>query len=304
MSNLLIYVLDRSAIDTLIGLAEQYAGYSKNLANQTAGTVQQAHNSDGNLNKAEGDLKTLIERFANSTSLDDLLEAFNEIYRDADRDPQLKGWFQRLDKFIRRSLQEQGYILQDASTQEWNQLYDQGNFLLRDRYRNHTDRIMDEFKFFFDQFDKDSQNKAFGDSLTNLFTDLGNDENGKPTFKPHLITDLTDVILPAAFENIRYVPIPRIEYSDPMVDVIVENLVLEGDNLAPNVFEFGSDNYFRWGRKKVTSKNKNKVMLAVSGVQCDLRGEISIMYQHVYHTNVLRRCQLLHSQEARLPCHH
>ena len=90
-------------------------------------------------------------------------------------------------------------------------------------------------------------------------------------FKPHLIKDLQDVILPGIFENVRYIPIPRIEYSDPMVDAVVENLVIEGDNLAPNVLELGSDNYWRWGRKQIQSKNKNKVMLSVSGVQMDLR---------------------------------
>jgi len=73
------------------------------------------------------------------------------------------------------------------------------------------------------------------------------------------------------FEHIRYVPIPRIEVSDPMVDAIVENLIIESDNLAPNVLEFGSDNYWRWGRKKIANKNKNKVMISVSGVQMDLR---------------------------------
>merc|ERR1712072_769377 len=95
--------------------------------------------------------------------------------------------------------------------------------------------------------------------------------NGKPSFKPHLLKDITEVILPAAFEHIRYVPIPRIELSDPMVDVIVENLIIESDNLAPNVMEFSTDNYWRWGRKKIANKNKNKVMLSVSGVQLDLR---------------------------------
>jgi hypothetical protein len=86
-----------------------------------------------------------------------------------------------------------------------------------------------------------------------------------------LIKDVTDVILPALFEHIRYVPVPRIEVSDPMIDAVVENLVIESDNLTPNVLEFGSDNYWRWGRKNISNKNKNKVMLAVSGVQCDLR---------------------------------
>lgn len=107
--------------------------------------------------------------------------------------------------------------------------------------------------------------------MDKLFKDLGNDDSGKPEFKPHLIKDLTDVLIPGFFENVRYVPIPRIEVSDPMIDAIVENLVIEGDNLAPNMFEFGSDNYWRWGRKQFTSKNKNKVMLAVSGIQMDLK---------------------------------
>lgn len=130
--------------------------------------------------------------------------------------------------------------MEDSATDEWNALYDRGNFLLRDRYRNHTDRIVDETKFLADQFDRDVQNKKFGESVQKLFTDLGNDENGKPTFKPHLLKDLSEVILPAAFESIQYVPIPRMEYSDPQFDAVIENLVIESDNLMPNIFEFAT----------------------------------------------------------------
>jgi hypothetical protein len=56
-----------------------------------------------------------------------------------------------------------------------------------------------------------------------------------------------------------------------MIDVVVENLIVESDNLAPNALEFSTDNYWRWGRKQIANKNKNKVMLAISGVQMDLR---------------------------------
>ena len=215
--------------------------------------------------------KTLIERFANSTSTDDLFESINNIYRDADRDPELKDWFKSIDKYARRCLQEQGYVLKDESTDEWNALYDKGQFLLRDRYRAHTDRILDEFKFLGDQFDQDPQNKAFSLAIQKLFQDLGTDENGKASFKPHLIKDLTNVIIPGIFEHTRYVPIPRIEASDPMIDAVVENLVIESDNLFPNVLEFGNDNYFRLGRRQVSNKNEHKVMLAGSGIQMDLK---------------------------------
>jgi len=257
------------------------------LSQQGAGTVKGAH-GDPALTAAETDLKvclgfasgnssmliqikTLLERFANSTSADDLVDSINAVYRDADKDPELKGWFRKMDSYVRKALKEQGFIMQDAATDEWNQLYDRGHFLLRERYRDHTNRVVDELKFMGDQFDKDPMNKRFAESMQKLFQDLGNDENGKPTFKPHLIKDLSNVIVPGIFESVRYVPVPRIEYSDPMIDAIVENLVIEGDNLAPNAFEFNADNYFRWGRKTETSKSKNKFMVSVSGVQMDLK---------------------------------
>ena len=216
-------------------------------------------------------IKTLLERFANNTSSEDLVDSINTIYRDADSDPELKGWFRNLDTFVRKCLQEQGYILKDSSTDEWNQIYDKGHFLLRERYRNHTQRVIDEFAHLGKQFDQDPLNHKFGLTVQKLFQELGNDENGKPVFKKHLLTDISQVIVPGFFESVRYVPVPRIEYSDPMIDAIVENLVIEGDNLAPNSAEFESDNFFRWGRRTVTSYNKNKVMVAVSGIQMDLK---------------------------------
>ena len=217
------------------------------------------------------DIKTLIERFANTTSTEDLFDSISNIYKDAERDPELKGWFQAINKFIRKCLKEQGFILQDQANKEYDELYNKGNYLLRERYRDHTNRIVDETKFLADQFDQDPQNKAFAASLQKLFNDLGQDANGKPVFKKHLLTDVSNVIAPGIFEHTRYVPIPRIEVSDPQIDAVVENLVIESDNLAPNAIEFGTDNYFRWGRKKISNKHDNKIMIAASGVQMDLK---------------------------------
>ena len=42
---------------------------------------------------------------------------------------------------------------------------------------------------------------------------------------------------------------------------VVENLVIESDNLMPNVLEFSTDNYWRWGRKKISNKDDHKVCL-------------------------------------------
>lgn len=256
------------AIHTLLDLAESYGKHGQTLGKGGAGSAKEARSGFA---AAEADLRTLIERFANGTSTSDLWESINQIYKDAEKDQELRDWFKAMNTYIRRCLLEQGFILDDLSTQQWNQLYERGRYLLREKYRSHTDRVLDEVKFVADQFDKDAQNKAFAQSLAKLFKDLGNDVDGKPVFKPHLIKDLTEVILPAVLRNIAYIPIPRIEFSDPKFDAIIENLVLESDNFMPNVLEIASENYFRWGRKKIANKHHQTFEVKVAGIQMDLR---------------------------------
>lgn len=253
----------------MLDLAEKYGQHSKDLSHQGVGSVKDVRGND-NVKTVETNLRVLLERFANSTSLDDFFDALDVVYKDAEKDPELKGWFKNVNTFIRKCLQEQGFVMEDACNREWNQLYDHGRYLLRDRYKSHTTRILDEIKFFGEQYNEDAHNKAFGQSVEKLFLDLGRNSEGKSVFKKHLLKDIGNVVLPTIFENVRYVPIPRIEVSDPNVDVVVENLVVESDNLMPNVLEFGSDNYFRWGRKKISNKRDNKLMISASGIQADL----------------------------------
>ncbi|KAG6298457.1 hypothetical protein E4U44_001100 [Claviceps purpurea] len=256
------------AIQTLLNLVQKYSKHGRDLGKDSQGTVQQARSG---FSAAESDLRTLLERFANGTSTTNLWQSIGQMYKDADNDPELKNWFKKADSFIRRCLLEQGYILDDDSNKEWDRIYETGRYMLREKYRAHTDRVIDEIKFIAEQFDKDAQNKAFGDACQRLFTHLGNDSNGKSVFKPHLVKDLTETILPAVLVNINYIPIPRIEYSDPQFDAIIENLVLESDNFMPNVAEVASEHYFRWGRKKIANKNHNMVDVKVAGIQMDLR---------------------------------
>ncbi|KAJ5606220.1 hypothetical protein N7510_009001 [Penicillium lagena] len=260
----------QQAIETLLTMAEKYAGHTKSVGQQSSGTVKDFRATDS-VQAAENCLRTLIERFANNTSLSDFFDSLNKIYTDADKDPELRRWFKNVDTYIRKCLREQGFIMEDEANRQWNELYDKGHYLLRERYRDHTNRIVDEIKFLADQFDKDPQNRALAESIQHLFRDLGRNTGGQVVFKQDLLKDVGNVILPGIFENVRYVPIPRIEVSDPMVDVVVENLVVESDNLMPNVVEFGSDNYFRWGRKKISNKRDNKIMISASGIQADLR---------------------------------
>ncbi|RKF71801.1 Uncharacterized protein C32A11.02c [Golovinomyces cichoracearum] len=258
------------AITTLLNLAETYASYASSIGQQGNSSIRGAL-ADDSLNRAKADLKILIERFANGASTKALFTIISTIYSDADKDPDLKNWLRQGNAYIRKCLQQKGFLVESKATDEWDFIFDRGEFLLRERYRSHTDQFINEVKLLAEQFDQDPQNKRFSQAMEKLFNDLGHDKNGRAKFKPQLIKDLTEVILPALFENIRYLPIPRIEYSDQTVDFVVENLVLESDNFFPNTFEFSNDNYFRWGRKGDTKRSNHSATLYVAGIQMDLK---------------------------------
>ena len=194
------------AIDTLISLAEEYAAHAKTISKDINRKVQRS-GADGNVQKAYHELKTLLENFADGTSMDDMFDAADDIITDANNDPEFNIWGKNLDHFIRKCLREDGYILKDESTEEWNKLSKQGQFFLNDRYKEPSDRLTDEINRWLEYMANDPDSVAFGKKVQKLFLDLGQDKNGNVQFKPHLLKDVTDVIVPGFFENLRYVPV-------------------------------------------------------------------------------------------------
>ncbi len=69
------------------------------------------------------------------------------------------------------------------------------------------------------------------------------DSDGNLTFKTDLWTDIRQKMIPAFIEELGYVPIPRIEYTDEQVDLVIENLALSGKNLLPNLVTIESRNF-------------------------------------------------------------
>lgn len=84
----------------------------------------------------------------------------------------------------------------------------------------------------------DQLNQRFGQDWARLTKDLLFDSEGELKFKPELWRDIRKVILPAVIDKIGYIPIPRVEYTDDSLDLVLENLTLSGRNLFPKYVIF------------------------------------------------------------------
>lgn len=257
---------------------EQYKGHAAHIHGQVeenAGGIR----GEGNVATAESSFRRLIERFANGRSTQPMFDALDQIYTDAKNDPELKDWFQRLDTYIRRVLQEPGFIMKDEANSQARQLTESGKKFFvaaegRDqgKYVPHKDRLFEEVQTFFTGMGEDPLNKKFGEDWKRLTKDLFLDSEGNTQFKPHLWSDIRDPILPQLLQHVGYVPIPRIEYTDKMVDLVIENLTVEGQNLMPNILEIDARNYFKMSQySKMGDVHTHSFKVSLAQIQSDMR---------------------------------
>jgi hypothetical protein len=49
--------------------------------------------------------------------------------------------------------------------------------------------------------------------------------------------DVRQVIVPTLIDKVGYVPIPRIDYTDDSLDLVVEHVIMQGRNLLSNIVQ-------------------------------------------------------------------
>jgi hypothetical protein len=134
---------------------------------------------------------------------------------------------------LSQALLEPGWVLQEECNKEGRELLDSGRVFYDGKYKSHFDNVFSSIGGFFTSMGDDPLNARFGQDWARLTKDLLFDLEGSLKFKPELWSDIKSVILPAVVDNVGYIPIPRIEYTDDALDLVIENLTLSGRNLFP-----------------------------------------------------------------------
>ncbi|WWC93737.1 hypothetical protein V866_000573 [Kwoniella sp. B9012] len=265
----------QEAISWLLDTLENYHGHAKHVANKGVGSAQ-AVADDPSIGDSTLKFRTLLERFANGRSMDGITDALDQIYTDAQNDEHLRGYFTRLNDYVHRVLLEPGYILEDESDKEAAQLREDGKSFFTDKYKGHQERLFDEIQTWFTAFNDDPLNRRFGDDIKRFAKDLLFNSEGDFQFKPKLWNDVRNVVLPTFIRQVGYIPIPRAEYSDSNIDLVIENLVLSGPNLFPNIVFLEAQNSFRFSpypqiNKQIPDLHHHRFRLSLSQIQADIR---------------------------------
>jgi hypothetical protein len=268
----------QDAMDFFLTAFENYKGHAKDVHAQVednAKNVKDHHHVD----TAQSTFRTLIERFANGKSTQPIVDSLDVIYNDCLKDPELTNYFKKVDTYARRCVQEPGFIMKDEADKQAKDLRIGGQKFFTGRtseekgkYQPHFEALFDNVADFFKAMGDDPLNQKFGQKWHKMGRDLFFNAEGKATFKPHLWDDIRDPILPQLLMHVGFVPVPRIEYSDPMVDLVIENLNVDPANIIPNLIEIDAHHYHKMSAfKNIGDKHRGSVKVLLSQIQTDLR---------------------------------
>ena len=71
--------------------------------------------------------------------------------------------------------------------------------------------------------------------------------------------------------QVGYIPIPRVEYTDDAIDLVVENLTLSGRNLFPNVVSIEAHNFIKFSPySAITDEHHHEFTLTFGQMQADM----------------------------------
>ncbi|KXN83436.1 hypothetical protein AN958_01450 [Leucoagaricus sp. SymC.cos] len=268
----------QQSIRWLLDYIEEYAKHGRNTAG-SGGETARGIILNPKVDLVIREVRTLLERFANNTSLDTVIDAFNVLADDSRRDPELRRWFKTVNDYVRRVLLESGFVLEPRCNAEGRELRETGRHFYDDKYRYHFDNLFNSVSAWFNAMSEDPLNKRFGEDWARLTKDLLFDSEGSLKFKPELWNDIRKVILPQVIDKVGYIPIPRIEYTDENLDLVVENLTLQGRNLFPNIIALEAHNFVKFSPyNAISDDNRHRITLTLEQMQADMR-DVAFYYR-------------------------
>ncbi|KAJ6451660.1 hypothetical protein C8R47DRAFT_300002 [Mycena vitilis] len=263
------------AVKWLLDAVDAWALRARDSASTDGETLLPASTlkEDPALQSALGTLRELLERIAGAP-LAPIFDAAKVMARDAKEDEGLRNWWGGVDEYVRKVLLQPGYVVEPACNTRAKELRESGRGFYEDKYKGHFDALGDAVGNWFRSMASDPLNKTFGEDWARLTRDLLFDSEGNLQFKKTLWDDVRGVILPTVADKVGYIPIPRVEYTDDSLDLVVENLTLSGRHLLPNIVEVEAHNYVRFSPYETKSKSdkaKHEVTFTFAQMHADMR---------------------------------
>lgn len=168
----------QDAISTLVRLIKVW---SSRLTKASSDVMSKAKENDkpeqmNYREQSEKELKAIIECWAQGASIDPLLHGVQDVMRDMQNDEHLREYYHTVMRYADRLLREPGYAQKDSSTEEGRKLMDQGNHIIKGRYKEHLNFLSSESRKYMNLMAEDEVSKELHARIAKIHRDLWMDK--------------------------------------------------------------------------------------------------------------------------------
>ncbi|KAE8270350.1 hypothetical protein A4X09_0g1991 [Tilletia walkeri] len=178
----------------------------------------------------------LLENFGGEGSARDILKQTQTILSKTHDDEAALQFFTSLDTFVKRALFEELYATTREAESDAKALHNKFMTLNKD-LREDLLQLLAQLVDFAVKLAQDEYLNAFIKKIHELFEMFAKTSEGKWGFNMDLWRDASLVVLPTLVTRLGVLPIPRIMYTHPDFDFVVENVALELHNLIPKYLD-------------------------------------------------------------------
>ncbi|KAG0351987.1 hypothetical protein BG005_008538 [Podila minutissima] len=262
------------AIDSIMNLVGTWRQRAQkpadNIAVETNKVVQ-----DPNVETATVEFKVILQRWAQGHDLDPIIQLIQNMWTKTQIDPELSQYVDNVSSFLTKAVREPNYVTSTAINLDAEVLIDNSQTLFNVKYKPDMDALFDEGHVFITKLNSDPRSKEVAANFQKFATHLCYDRHGDLAFKPHLFDDFRYVVVPALMESFQFIPIPRIEYSDLKIDLMIDNMILTSTDLLPRLFEMNMNNTMRMvprgNANRALDANKHDFNVVLQGVEANVR---------------------------------
>jgi len=216
----------------------------------------------------EASKRELIEFIENwvgeDYSLDPLIDSVIHVRDVVQHDPELRQLFKDLRVFFTKSAKDSNYVNDKEKVRhDARDLIDRTRNQLLYKHREDFRRLKHELLFLNNAIQKDDSLLKLRGDVKDLVRTLTTDQNGNPTVKPELLSDV-QFLVQALFDTIKYLPLPPIEREDEDGTFRLENVVVNCTDILPSQIKVSTT-------LDATGQNNNAIEIRLSHIRAHLR---------------------------------
>ena len=127
---------------------------------------------DPNVEAAIIEFKVILQRWAQGHNLDPMIRLIQNMWITTRVDPELSRYIDNVSDFMSRAVREPNYVTSQTINEDASILMDQGQTLLRVKYKSDTDALLNEGRIFIDKLNNDPNSREVAANFQKFARDL------------------------------------------------------------------------------------------------------------------------------------